>query len=681
MNPSITPRVPLFHSGDQVDSAPPQAPQPFRLPPTFGIPNTGPLVSGSLLRSLTVTLPRPPVSEPANAGSSGVWPSIRAAPGGQTSSFHSLLATWRRDSGVTYPGLPSGGFTHTTPPSAPGKPPTDVQKDTSTSLHSVKDRIPATLNPPTCVALPNSLPHPPTDGNNRSVSWPIAPAFPALTQTAPQPVAPTFPAPAADKLPAPPEPVERNEKEEADSEPEIEYEVETILDRELRNGQPYYLIKWKGYAETDNTWEPLECLNCPDLLREFLAQRSAKAGTKSGKRKTKAKPTLSALSMTALPTLPSQPSRESSVREATGASPAASTAPKAVKPALVKTVKVVTADASDKAIRPKAAGVRKAHRATRPPPQRRHALHRGLEAIMAAPLKPNIQAFLALVRNAQGPPISVVNDVDDEGPPTDFTYVDHLIYTAGVPQPDRDALCGCQCPRGCAREFPGRCACRHQDGDEFPYDHNGRVVIEPGYLIVECNSKCACGPECPNRVVQRGMQVKLEIFKTPHKGWGVRAKQTIPKGTFISEYAGEILTFAESLRRGEEYDNIGRTYLFNIDHETADDEDPEYTVDAYHYGNVTHFFNHSCEPNLAVYPVLIDHPHVALHRLAFFATRAIAKGEELTFDYHTDRTGVDAESDGGTGDGVSSVSNDSKLTLQLKCMCGAKKCRGALHAV
>lgn len=36
---------------------------------------------------------------------------------------------------------------------------------------------------------------------------------------------------------------------------------------------------------------------------------------------------------------------------------------------------------------------------------------------------------------------------------------------------------------------------------------------------------------------------------------------------------------------------------------------------------------------MAVYSVFIDHLEVRLPRLALFALRDIAKGEELTFDY------------------------------------------------
>lgn len=33
--------------------------------------------------------------------------------------------------------------------------------------------------------------------------------------------------------------------------------------------QPQYFIKYKGYDDTENTWEPPSNLNCPRLIREF----------------------------------------------------------------------------------------------------------------------------------------------------------------------------------------------------------------------------------------------------------------------------------------------------------------------------------------------------------------------------------------------------------------------------
>lgn len=40
-----------------------------------------------------------------------------------------------------------------------------------------------------------------------------------------------------------------------------------------------------------------------------------------------------------------------------------------------------------------------------------------------------------------------------------------------------------------------------------------------------------------------------------------------------------------------------------------------------------------CDPNLQVYNVFIDNLDERLPRIAFFATRGIKAGEELTFDY------------------------------------------------
>jgi len=34
-------------------------------------------------------------------------------------------------------------------------------------------------------------------------------------------------------------------------------------------GREFFLVKWKGYAESDNTWEPLKNLKCPTLLHQF----------------------------------------------------------------------------------------------------------------------------------------------------------------------------------------------------------------------------------------------------------------------------------------------------------------------------------------------------------------------------------------------------------------------------
>ncbi|KAF5017730.1 hypothetical protein F66182_10328 [Fusarium sp. NRRL 66182] len=53
---------------------------------------------------------------------------------------------------------------------------------------------------------------------------------------------------------------------------EVEWEVEKILDSQIdgQTSEHFYLVKWKGFASKENTWEPKKNLsNCRNLIQDF----------------------------------------------------------------------------------------------------------------------------------------------------------------------------------------------------------------------------------------------------------------------------------------------------------------------------------------------------------------------------------------------------------------------------
>ncbi|XP_059858692.1 histone-lysine N-methyltransferase SUV39H1 [Delphinus delphis] len=352
--------------------------------------------------------------------------------------------------------------------------------------------------------------------------------------------------------------------------------------------QEYYLVKWRGYPDSESTWEPRQNLKCVRILKQFHKDLERELL----RRHHRSKP------------------------------------PRHLDPSLANYL------------------VQKA--------KQRRALRRWEQELNAK-------------RSHLGR-ITVENEVDLDGPPRAFVYINEYRVGEGITL--NQVAVGCEC-QDCLWAPAGGC-CPGASLHKFAYNDQGQVRLRAGLPIYECNSRCRCGYDCPNRVVQKGIRYDLCIFRTDDgRGWGVRTLEKIRKNSFVMEYVGEIITSEEAERRGQIYDRQGATYLFDLDY-----VEDVYTVDAAYYGNISHFVNHSCDPNLQVYNVFIDNLDERLPRIAFFATRTIRAGEELTFDYNMQVDPVDMESTRMDSNfGLAGLPGSPKKRVRIECKCGTESCR------
>ncbi|TRY88581.1 hypothetical protein DNTS_034553 [Danionella cerebrum] len=251
-----------------------------------------------------------------------------------------------------------------------------------------------------------------------------------------------------------------------------------------------------------------------------------------------------------------------------------------------------------------------------------------------------------IARGYEKVPVPCVNAVDREQCPDNYKYVPDSCVTSPL-NIDKNIthLQYCVCKDDCSS---ANCMCG-QLSLRCWYDKDSRLLPEfhneEPPLIFECNHACSCWRTCKNRVIQNGLRVRLQLFRTQMMGWGVKTLQEIPQGTFVCEYVGEIISDAEADVREND------SYLFSLDSKVGD----MYCVDARFYGNISRFINHQCEPNLLPCRVFTSHQDLRFPHIAFFACKNISAGEELGFDY---------------GDHFWDVKG--KL---FNCKCGSSKCK------
>uniref|UniRef100_A0A158P6Y1 Histone-lysine N-methyltransferase SETMAR n=1 Tax=Angiostrongylus cantonensis TaxID=6313 RepID=A0A158P6Y1_ANGCA len=220
----------------------------------------------------------------------------------------------------------------------------------------------------------------------------------------------------------------------------------------------------------------------------------------------------------------------------------------------------------------------------------------------------------------------------------DFEYITTSVPGPGTDEAKWEVLFGCKCIGECSAKEKCECLLGAEKSSGAP--------------ILECHNECLCSERlepCRNRVVQLGVKVALEVYYcSDEKGFGVRAVRDIPPGTFVCEYAGEILNKDEVERRATSSHN--HNYTLTVREYSGGGITTTF-VDPRYRGNLARFINHGCEPNLSITIVRMGY---TVPCIGLFANRFISAGEEICYDY-----------------GISAFEGENRK----KCYCGFPSCR------
>jgi SET domain-containing protein len=131
----------------------------------------------------------------------------------------------------------------------------------------------------------------------------------------------------------------------------------------------------------------------------------------------------------------------------------------------------------------------------------------------------------------------------------------------------------------------------------------------------------------------QGLRCRVAVGPSPIDGQGAFAAEPLAAGRKIGEIRGVRIPAREAQRRAAA---DARLYLIALDERTC--------LDASASADVLRHTNHACAPNA--------HYRLEQGRVAVYALRAIAPGEEITLDYGT-----------------------THHAGRLACRCGAARCR------
>lgn len=277
-------------------------------------------------------------------------------------------------------------------------------------------------------------------------------------------------------------------------------------------------------------------------------------------------------------------------------------------------------------------------------PEMGSAIMRFAQTLRTRPISVRPVGYLSLdiSNKKENLPVFLFNDIDTDQEPLFYEYLVKSVFPPIVF--NQGSGTGCNCVSGCNDD----CFCAAKNGGELAYDNNG-LLMRGKPVIFECGVSCQCPPNCRNRVTQRGLRNRLEVFRSRETGWGVRSLDLIPAGSFICEYAGVALTREQSQIFTMNGDTLVYPNRFSekwaewgdLSQVFADYTRPSYpsippldfAMDVSRMRNVACYISHSSSPNVLVQFVLHDHNNLMFPHLMLFAMENIPPLRELSLDY------------------------------------------------
>ncbi|KAJ8561216.1 hypothetical protein K7X08_027406 [Anisodus acutangulus] len=273
------------------------------------------------------------------------------------------------------------------------------------------------------------------------------------------------------------------------------------------------------------------------------------------------------------------------------------------------------------------------------------AVLRFAESLRTRPLEVRPMGYISLdiSRKKEIVPVFLFNDIDNDRDPVCYDYLLKTVFPPYVYQHVGNGS-GCQCTDGCE----SNCFCTMKNGGHFAYDMNG-ILLRGKPVIFECGPHCSCPLTCRNRVSQKGVRNRFEVFRSRETGWGVRSLDLIVAGSFICEYTGVVLTQEQAQIFTMNGDSLIYPSQFaerwvewgdlsQIDSKSVRPAYPsipplDFAMDVSRLRNLACYMSHSSSPNVLVQPTLYDHNNVSFPHLMLFAMENIPPLRELSIDY------------------------------------------------